>query len=292
MLAPSVRKGSTSHITRGMATLDLSDLIEDEYEACGAGGAGGPAGPAGPGLAGPSAPSSGPSRASIAEIFCRKLHSFLLNLSTAFPERAKLADWLKTFETTVLPFPMMHVYSIEKWHREMTVNEDGTPRSPTLYTLTSSRDMKAVLTSSVSFFRSIDGWEMYCELEDDACENLCERIDILNTHAQMFSEIPASIMDKMGQFMPPAGEINADTIQDMVQKVVTGIAGSSEGFDQLSSLAGNLTHSISNGTFDPTGLFSMLSSAPMQEALCGVDIFKSVSQAMSNLNLSRSSEGE
>ena len=193
-------------------TLDLSDLVEEALDA-------------------PRAVSSRPALAaattpSLPHEFCMKLRRLLLTLADVFPERGALTTWLTFIDHVVLGKAPMEEWAIKRWHKEMTMEADETtPRVPNMYELTASRRISEVFDAKIWVFEEIDGRSMYNDPSIDAedRELICKHFDGLNETAQLYSTVPADMLEKAQEVyaeLDPTKPVTLETIQYMTQKLM------------------------------------------------------------------------
>jgi hypothetical protein len=205
------------------AVLDLSDLVQeaiDEPRHVSSRAAAGR-------LGAKSAPSE---KDTLPHSFCEILLKLLNNLSATFPERDKLSTWIALMNATIINNPAGEVWAIERWHREMTTYEDGSPRIPSLYVLTTERRVEEVLAARVWVFEEIDARGLFYDpdFDDEDRETTCRFFDKLNTLSRMYAAIPPDMMDIADSIRAshdPTQPVTMETLQGVVQQVIGCSAG-------------------------------------------------------------------
>jgi hypothetical protein len=229
---------------------------------------------------------------SIPHDFCEKLLKLLRNLARSFSERKQLTDWMQFFEKEVLGIPVMEKWVIDKWHFDMTYNEDGSPRATSMYSLTKARKIKDLLDAGLWVFDAIDAASMYHDpkISEADRENICRYFDVLNGLSQLFAAVPTELMDMAGDVARETSgkmPINADTIQALTQRMIgcdpAELTRNPAAFDKLLGWAGQLATSFQ--TPDALeGLGAMLNDTLTSQAMSMnmEDVFSVVRQQMSS----------
>lgn len=241
--------------------LDLSDLVQEaidepRYTSTRAAA----------GAAGPSAV-----KTTIPHQFCVKLLRLLTTLADVFPERTALTDWIALMKATIMDIPAMEKWAIEKWHYEMTYDEDGILRSPSLYQLTADRDIDAVFAAKVWVFEAIDGRAMYEDpgLDADDREKICGHFDAINAQARLFASVPETLMEAVQAIdHDPTQPVTMETVQGAVQSIIGCSVGelgrNPEAMEKMMGWARHLTSSFCPTTDeedpDPTTMLSKMTA--------------------------------
>jgi hypothetical protein len=131
--------------------------------------------------------------------FVRRLADFIAALQHVFGEEEadegiaaavhKLNEWAQMLHAVILDRDVMESMVTLQWHREMTSNADGSPRSPSLYDLTKARDAYGVFASDVWVFAEIDAKTLFDDpgLDDASRASMWKHIDALNGIAEGFA---------------------------------------------------------------------------------------------------------
>jgi hypothetical protein len=246
------------------AVLDLSDLVQeaiDEPRSVSAR-------PHPDGGSGTSKDSSVPHQ------FCLALLKLLTDLHNVFEEKDELKGWISFMKAAILDNPGAEVWALEKWHKEMTTHEDGTPRVPNLYVLTRERRIEEVFDAKVWVFEEIDGRGLYNDpdLFPEDREKLCKHFDRINALAQLHATLPPEMVKRaeaIGATHDPTQPVTLETIQGVVQQIIgcgpTELGRDGAGMERILGWARHLTAGLS--TDMPSDEDGVLDAEAMLESL-------------------------
>lgn len=205
----------------------------------------------------------------LASNFCRLLREFLSALATELPHHSSLGTWLTKFDMFMTTLPNAAKYTVEKWHYDMTVDEEGNEREPSLYVLTAKRDMEAVFNTPIALFESISAWELYTDpvLNEGDREMVCAYLDSLNAQAQLYTLMPVELerhIITVASKLDPRAPVTAETIQNLVQEVLAENTSSFTSSETMMELASKFVPQMGNVT-DPQVALSQILSSLMQD---------------------------
>jgi hypothetical protein len=208
---------------------------------------------------------------------CERLNDLLGTLSMVFPENSKLSMWLTLFTSTILNNSEREKWAMERWHREMTTNPDGSEREPSLYEKVKARDVASLLASGVWILDEIDATAMYNdpELDDDDREHICRHFERVNACAEWMATMPADMMDCVLQAvskMDLSQPITPETMFPIVQQTLglnlkTGEGADADVMERIIGWTSKMMKLLSSG-----GLQSLLSIVGEAAALAGTSM--------------------